>query len=119
MPLYQYQCLAKGHAFEVRQPITSDPVAECPQCGGEVRRIIHPVGIVFKGSGFYATDSRGKGVGTSHKPAEAGSSETKTESKGEGKGEGKTEGKPSTEAKPPPPSSTESSSSKPAGSSES
>ena len=87
MPLYEYQCLDKGHTFEVRHPITQDPVKECPVCGGSVRRIIYPVGIVFKGSGFYATDSRGKGVSSStrgsdssdSKPAESKSgSETKS-----------------------------------------
>jgi len=60
VPLYEYQCLANGHSFEVRHPITQEPVSECPQCGSDVRRVIHPVGIVFKGSGFYATDSKGK-----------------------------------------------------------
>lgn len=69
MPLYEYQCLPNSHRFEVRHPITQDPVKECPVCGGSVRRIIHPVGIVFKGSGFYATDSRGKGVNSTVKPA--------------------------------------------------
>ena len=96
MPLYEYECLANHHSFEVRHPITQDPIAECPQCGSPVRRIIHPVGIVFKGSGFYATDSRGKGSTTSTKPAET-TSETK--SNGEGKS------KP-TETKSEPPQAT-------------
>ena len=58
MPLYEYECRLNGHRFEVRQAVTEDAVRECPECGGEVRRVIHPVGIVFKGAGFYATDSR-------------------------------------------------------------
>lgn len=75
MPLYEYQCLPHGHRFEVRHGITDQPVAACPECGGEVRRVIHPVGIVFKGSGFYATDSRKSTK--EPKPAEAGSSASK------------------------------------------
>ena len=57
MPLYEYQCLPEGHRFEVRHGI-NETVDACQVCGGDVRRVIHPVGIVFKGSGFYATDSR-------------------------------------------------------------
>jgi putative FmdB family regulatory protein len=78
VPLYEYQCRPQGHRFEVRHGINEDPVSECPECGGEVRRVIHPVGIVFKGSGFYATDSR---AGSSmskpaDKPKEPAKSET-------------------------------------------
>lgn len=57
MPLYEYQCIPEGHRFETRHGI-NESVTECPECGGEVRRVIHPVGVVFKGSGFYVTDSR-------------------------------------------------------------
>lgn len=74
MPLYEYQCLTNGHTFEVRHPITQDPVTECPLCGSPVRRIIHPVGIVFKGGGFYATDSRAKSAAPGTKRAEGGDS---------------------------------------------
>lgn len=77
MPLYEYQCRPNGHRFEVRHGINEDPVQECPECGGEVRRVIHPVGIVFKGSGFYATDSRSSSTAT--KPAEKPKEETKSE----------------------------------------
>ncbi|HKC74426.1 MAG TPA: FmdB family zinc ribbon protein [Chloroflexota bacterium] len=58
MPLYDYQCDHCGHRFEVRQGIKEDPLTVCPQCEGTIRRVIHPVGIVFKGSGFYITDNR-------------------------------------------------------------
>ncbi len=80
MPLYEYQCLANGHSFEVRHPITQEPVSSCPECGSDVRRVIHPVGIVFKGSGFYATDSKGKSSRAS-KPTDT-SSESKSSSDG-------------------------------------
>jgi putative FmdB family regulatory protein len=58
VPLYDYQCDHCGHRFEVRQGINEDPLTICPQCEGSIRRVIHPVGIVFKGSGFYITDNR-------------------------------------------------------------
>lgn len=77
MPLYEYQCLPNGHRFEVRHGINDEPVRSCPECGGEVRRVIHPVGIVFKGSGFYATDSREKS--TKSEPAKATTTESKSE----------------------------------------
>ncbi|MBX6771451.1 MAG: zinc ribbon domain-containing protein [Chloroflexi bacterium] len=58
MPLYEYACTRCRAHFEVRQRITDDPVTVCPTCGGPTRRVLHPVGIIFKGSGFYITDSR-------------------------------------------------------------
>ncbi|HLG52205.1 MAG TPA: FmdB family zinc ribbon protein [Chloroflexota bacterium] len=58
MPLYEYACTRCRAHFEVRQRITDDPVTVCPTCGGPTRRVLHPVGIIFKGSGFYITDNR-------------------------------------------------------------
>jgi putative FmdB family regulatory protein len=58
MPLYEYECKACGVRFERRQSITDDAVRICPECGGEVRRVIRPAGVIFKGKGFYATDNR-------------------------------------------------------------
>lgn len=58
MPLYDYRCDHCGHRFEVRQGIKEDPLTVCPRCESSIRRVIHPVGIVFKGSGFYVTDNR-------------------------------------------------------------
>jgi putative FmdB family regulatory protein len=58
MPLYEYECKACGVRFERQQSITDDPVKTCPECGGEVRRLVHPVGVIFKGKGFYVTDNR-------------------------------------------------------------
>nr|HID12743.1 zinc ribbon domain-containing protein [Anaerolineae bacterium] len=60
MPLYEYQCQACGVRFERRQHMNDEPVKVCPECGGEVHRLIQPVGIIFKGSGFYVTDNRAK-----------------------------------------------------------
>lgn len=60
MPIYVYQCDTCGLAFEHRQRMADDPLVDCPECDGHVRRIIQPVGIVFKGSGFYVTDNRSR-----------------------------------------------------------
>ena len=60
MPLYEYQCQACGVRFERRQHMNDESIKVCPECGGEVHRLIQPVGIIFKGSGFYVTDNRGK-----------------------------------------------------------
>jgi putative FmdB family regulatory protein len=56
MPLYEYQCQSCGVRFERRQHMSDDPVSTCPECGGEVHRLIQPVGVIFRGSGFYVTD---------------------------------------------------------------
>jgi putative FmdB family regulatory protein len=60
MPTYTYQCDSCGHGFEAVQRFADDPLTECPQCGAAIRRVIQPVGVVFKGSGWYITDSRPK-----------------------------------------------------------
>jgi putative FmdB family regulatory protein len=58
MPTYAYRGSKCGHEFEVRQSFSEDPIAECVECGQPVHRVIHPAGIVFKGTGWYITDSR-------------------------------------------------------------
>ena len=58
MPTYQYACTACEHFFEMVQSFSDEPIAVCPECKGEVRKVYNNVGIVFKGSGFYKTDSR-------------------------------------------------------------
>ncbi len=59
MPTYEYVCNSCGQRIERIQPMSAPPLRECEQCGGELRKVFSPVGIVFKGSGFYKTDSRG------------------------------------------------------------
>ena len=64
MPTYQYSCTDCGEQVEVVQKFSDDPLTVCPLCGGKLRKVFSPVGIVFKGSGFYRTDSRnGSGAG--------------------------------------------------------
>jgi putative FmdB family regulatory protein len=58
MPTYEYECTACGQHIEVFQRFTEDALTTCGVCGGALRKVFHPAGIVFKGSGFYATDSR-------------------------------------------------------------
>jgi putative FmdB family regulatory protein len=55
MPIYEYRC-ERGHTFEVLQRMTDDPVSVCTTCEATVQRVLHPVAVHFKGSGFYTTD---------------------------------------------------------------
>jgi putative FmdB family regulatory protein len=55
MPIYEYKC-ENGHVFDVMQKLSEDPLTTCVECGAPVRKVLHPVGISFKGSGFYSTD---------------------------------------------------------------
>jgi putative FmdB family regulatory protein len=60
MPTYEYACTECGQHIEVVQSMSDAPLATCAICGGRLRKVFSPIGIVFKGSGFYRTDSRGK-----------------------------------------------------------
>ena len=85
MPVYEYQCETCQLRFEKLQRFSDSSLTECPNCGGPVHRVMQPVGVIFKGSGFYVTDNRGKS-----------STMPPTKREGEGKsaeGEGKSEGK--------------------------
>ena len=68
MPTYQYSCTECGHFFEQFQSFSEDSLTVCPECDGRLRKVFNAVGVVFKGSGFYRTDSRASGEGS--KPAE-------------------------------------------------
>jgi putative FmdB family regulatory protein len=83
MPVYEYECKHCGSRFEKMQPVTAEPLSECIECGqGPLRRIFHPVGVIFKGSGWYVTDSRNSGKGASNK-AESSDSSDSSDSKAE------------------------------------
>jgi|DewCreStandDraft_1066081.scaffolds.fasta_scaffold02517_6 putative FmdB family regulatory protein len=76
MPIYEYECPACGHRFERRQRFDEAPVSSCPACQtGRPRRLLHPVGIIFKGSGFYTTDYR-KPESSGEKEKSSGSEST-------------------------------------------
>ena len=76
MPTYQYACTECGHAFEQVQSFSDDALTVCPVCSGRLRKVFNAVGVVFKGSGFYRTDSRADtkvGVGAGSTKTEGGS----------------------------------------------
>ncbi|NLV68939.1 MAG: zinc ribbon domain-containing protein [Spirochaetes bacterium] len=60
MPIYEYQCLECNHKFEVKQSMNDEPVSSCEKCGKPVRKLYNAAGIIFKGSGFYVNDYKGK-----------------------------------------------------------
>src|SRR5436190_5666320 len=97
MPTYQYACTECGHAFEQFQSFSDDALTECPECQGRLRKLFNAVGVVFKGSGFYRTDSRESAKSGSSSSSET-KVETKTETKSESKSETKTEKKSDTKA---------------------
>lgn len=72
VPTYQYACTECEHAFEQFQSFSDDALTTCPECGGRLRKLFNAVGVVFKGSGFYRTDSRSGS--SSSVPASSGSS---------------------------------------------
>lgn len=85
MPTYQYSCTECGHFFEAVQSFSDDSLTVCPECDGKLRKVFNAVGVVFKGSGFYRTDSRGSSTSSDTAPAtksgESTTTATKTESK--------------------------------------
>ena len=80
MPTYEYLCNKCEHAFEVVQSFTDPAIEQCPKCQGGVRKVYNNVGVVFKGSGFYKTDSRSSTPGKTESKPEA-KTETKSENK--------------------------------------
>ena len=93
MPTYQYACTECGEPLEVVQKFSDDALTECPACGGRLRKIFSPAAIVFRGSGFYRTDSRkSSSATTASTPKEpAKKDDAKTETKSEAKTESKSE----------------------------
>ena len=81
MPIYGYRCTECGHELEVLQSMSAEPLKVCAECGGALRKLLYPVGVQFKGSGFYTTDYRNGGGGKSR--SESGStSSSSSESSG-------------------------------------
>jgi putative FmdB family regulatory protein len=71
MPTYEYACSSCGTHIEVYQRFNEEPLTECGVCGGPLRKVFHPAGILFKGSGFYKTDSRSAAKATSSQKKES------------------------------------------------
>jgi putative FmdB family regulatory protein len=78
VPKYEYRCTQCQHNFEVTQSFSDAAIEVCPECGGEVRKVYNNVGVVFKGSGFYRTDSRSSGNAGSSSTTSGGSSPSPT-----------------------------------------
>ena len=96
MPIYVYQCDTCGLAFERKQRMNEAPLVDCPECDGHVRRVIQPVGIVFKGSGFYVTDNRSRSSTALPGKKETGSSKDNETSEASGTVETKSDSTSST-----------------------
>ncbi|MFD3706983.1 FmdB family zinc ribbon protein [Nocardia sp. NPDC058658] len=90
MPTYSYACTECDNRFDIVQSFSDDTLTECPQCSGKLRKLFNSVGIVFKGSGFYRTDSRG-GASTASEPAK-----TSTDGASSSNGNGNSSSSPST-----------------------
>lgn len=80
MPIYEYKC-TNGHVFDVIQKMAEDPLTECQECGAPAERVLHPVAVHFKGSGFYNTDYGKKKAPANGGSSSEGSSESKDSSK--------------------------------------
>ena len=82
MPIYGYRCSQCGHELEVLQSMSAEPLRVCPECSGSLRKLLYPVGVQFKGSGFYTTDYKnGGGKAAKKSDGEGGSAGTGSESK--------------------------------------
>jgi putative FmdB family regulatory protein len=78
VPTYQYACTACGHQLEAVQSFADEPLTECPACEGRLRKLFSSVGVVFKGSGFYRTDSRTKSDSSTSSTSETPKAESTT-----------------------------------------
>jgi len=101
MPVYGYRC-TNGHQFEVQQRITEAPLTKCPECGAPVTRVFYPVGIIFKGGGFYKTDSRGSSSDGSITPTDAPKVDAKPDGKADTKAKSGPDSSSPTPSAPPP-----------------
>ncbi|WP_141817374.1 FmdB family zinc ribbon protein [Ornithinimicrobium humiphilum] len=86
MPTYSYSCKDCGHAFDIQQAFSDDALTVCPNCSGALRKVFSAVGVVFKGSGFYRTDSRGSGSSTTTSTTTSSASSNGTGSSSNGTG---------------------------------
>lgn len=97
MPTYSYACTRCDNRFDITQAFTDDALTVCPECSGRLRKLFNSVGIVFKGSGFYRTDSRGGSNGAESAKSDSGKSDSGT-SESSKPGSGTSESSGSTDA---------------------
>lgn len=95
MPTYAYRCASCSHTFEQFQRMSDDRLTECPECAGRINRVIYPVGVVFKGSGWYINDSR-----ESRNGKKSADESTATPEKTDGAAKDKDSAAPKQESKP-------------------
>ena len=95
VPRYDYECNSCRHVFELKQSFDAEPVASCPSCESDARRLIYSVPVVFKGSGFYVNDY-GKGKSGSNGTSDSTASDSKSESKSDDKPKAKDKAEAST-----------------------
>ena len=100
MPTYQYACTECGEQLEAVQSFSDPSLTECPACGGQLRKVFSAVGVVFKGSGFYKTDSRSKSTASDAPKTDGSKTETKTETKTEAAKPAASSSTPSTSSSP-------------------
>ncbi|RJQ56467.1 MAG: zinc ribbon domain-containing protein [Actinobacteria bacterium] len=74
MPIYEYKCPSCGHLFEVLRKVSDSPDGKCPRCKKQAKRVFHPVGVIFKGTGFYSTDNKKKNSKPTASPSKESSS---------------------------------------------
>jgi putative FmdB family regulatory protein len=98
MPIYGYRCSECGHELEVFQSMSDAPLRACPECGGTLRKLLYPVGVHFKGSGFYSTDYRNGGGPSSDAGTSSESSSDSKESSPKSPPESSSEKKPESAA---------------------
>ena len=96
MPTYQYACTACEHRFEAVQSFSDASLTECPECSGKLRKLFGAVGVVFKGSGFYRTDSRSGSSATT--PASTTTTTPSSDKKSDSKSDKKSDSKPASSA---------------------
>lgn len=105
MPIYGYKCQQCGHELEIFQSMSAEPLRTCPDCMGPLRKMMYPVGVQFKGSGFYSTDYKSSSNGSSKESAgkesadkesadKSSKSESESKSSSTGGGEGSSDSKP-------------------------
>lgn len=114
MPTYQYRCKECSNDLEVVQKFTDASLTECPRCRGELRKVYNAVGVVFKGSGFYATDSRSKNTASTAAAASSSSTGSSSSESSNSSSSSSTESSPAASTSTPA-ASTPNSSSAPAG----
>ena len=98
MPTYQYACTACEHRFEAVQSFSDASLTECPECSGKLRKLFGAVGVVFKGSGFYRTDSRSGSSATTPASTTTTTPSSSPDKKSDSKSDKKSDSKPASSA---------------------